>query len=167
MNNNDPRLVIFIIGVVVLVPAYFIIMGLESSKLKSEGKIIDRKHHFAKYTEVFILKAMPFEDICDAIVNTEYYGKAKAEGNTMMRFITIEGNNWLGEFSPVDLDEPIYNDGKLMQAYQFSFLQWTPGKSNSFDMNIALTALEKTLLHLDPMTQVAIKRNQVNTKTEF
>ena len=45
MNNNDPRLVIFIIGVIVLVPAYFIIMGLESSKLKSEGKIIDRKHH--------------------------------------------------------------------------------------------------------------------------
>lgn len=167
MNNNDPRLVIFIIGVIVLVPSYLIYMAYESNKLKSEGKIISRKHQFAKYTEVFILRAMPFEDICDAIVNTEYYGKAKAEGNTMMRFITIEGNNWLGEFSPVDLDEPIYNDGKLMQAYQFAFLQWTPGKSNSFDMNIALTALEKTLLHLDSMTQVAIKRNQVNTKTEF
>lgn len=167
MNNNDPKLVIFIIFVVVFVPAYLIYRSYESNKLKSEGKIISRKYHFAKYTEVFILKAMPFEDICDAIVNTEYYGKAKAEGNTMMRFITIEGNNWLGEFSPVDLDEPIYNDGKLMQAYQFAFLQWNPRGSDSFDMNIALTALEKTLLHLDPMTQVAIKRNSVNTKTEF
>lgn len=167
MNNNDPRLVIFIIAVVIFVPAYFIIMGLESNKLKSEGKIIDRKHNFAKYTEVFVLKDIPFEDICDAIVNTEYYDKAKAEGNTLMRFITLEGKDWTAEFSPVDLDEPIYNDGKLMQAYQFSFLQWNPRRSNSFDMNIALTALEKTLLHLDPMTQVAIKRNSVNTKTEF
>lgn len=165
--NNDYLGIIAVIIIVVM----FILAGLyrayKFNELKSEGKIISRKYHFAKYTEVFILKAMPFEDICDAIVNTEYYGKAKAEGNTMMRFITIEGNNWVGEFSPVDLDEPIYNDGKLMQAYQFAFLQWNPRGSDSFDMNIALTALEKTLLHLDPMTQVAIKRNSVNTKTEF
>lgn len=165
--NNDYLGIIAVIIIVVM----FILAGLyrayKFNELKSEGKIIKRKNNFMKYTEVFILKAMPFEDICDAIVNAEYYGKAKAEGNTMMRFITIEGNNWLGEFSPVDLDEPIYNDGKLMQAYQFAFLQWNPRGSDSFDMNIALTALEKTLLHLDPMTQVAIKRNSVNTKTEF
>lgn len=165
--NNDYLGIIAVIIIVVM----FILAGLyrayKFNELKSEGKIIKRKNNFMKYSEVFILKAMPFEDICDAIVNAEYYGTAKVYGSTLLGSITVEGSNWLGSFSRVDLDNPIYNDGKLMQAYQFSFLQWNPQSSNTFDMNMALTALEKTLLHLDPMTQVAIKRNQVNTKTEF
>lgn len=164
--NNNARLGITLIIVLIVIPACYIIRGIRTNKLKSEGKIISRKSNFIKYTEVFILEAMPFEDICDAIVNTEYYGKAEANVNTMMGFITLEGKNWTAAFSPVDSDKPIYNDGKLMQVYQFSFLQWATG-SSIFDMNIALTALEKTLLHLDPMTQVAIKRNSVNTKTKF
>lgn len=166
MNELYGRMFEGFIIFVIVVPICLIFRNRKSDRLKSEGKIIDRKPNFARYTEVFLLRDMPFENICDAIVNTEYYGTVNVVGNIPLHYIIFKGEDWTGYFTTFDSNESIYNNGG-MKAYQYSFLEWNARQGSTFDMNIAMTAMEKALLKLDPMTQVAIKRDLVKTKTKL
>lgn len=92
MDNSGGKFLAMLLVTAIAMPIAFALSKRKSNRLKSEGKIIDRKSDFANYTEVFLLKDIPFAEMCNVIVNSEYYDAADVIGDVSLQYILFKGD---------------------------------------------------------------------------
>lgn len=150
-----------IIMIVVIVIAV-VIAGTKSfntsKRLAEDGKIAPRQGAFYEEAELFTTTAT-YEGICEKIKSVDLSDTKASiqydfEGQKTIFFKSNDGWNaaldWIGE-----------EDGK--NRFRFYFPAWRVSRNgivNTMSMNVALTAIEKAILALDPTATVESRKLQ-------
>lgn len=154
----------FLIGGVII---FLILLSnvQKSNKLKSEGKIIDRKAGFWEEKQIFELDA-PYEEVLEAVKRTDYTGCAveiQFNFGGKKDIFYKSGHAWNAELKYLGFSD-------MKHRYSLSFTAWKNRRNAPYDvfsMNIFLTQTEKMLLSLDPETIVETHGMEIKTKTNF
>ena len=156
--------------VAVLIIAVIIIIGVMSGKktfddtkrLAEEGKTIAREAAFYENEEIFKTSAS-YEDVCQKLKETDL-NDTKAniqndfEGYRLVFFKSAD------EWNAVLEDHGKQDDKNILQFY---FKAWRTGRYGTvkaLSMNVLVTAVEKTILSLDPSATVETHKMQLTTK---
>lgn len=152
-----------ILVIVVTIALSLLFRWQKENRLKSEGKIIDRKDLFYEKAQEFTV-ALESPEIAAGRIRALPYGtmglSMREDGQTFQ----FAGSNfaarlWLREFS----------DGRGI--YQFQFDRWKTssvgGAIGHYEMNVLLTTIEKLFLSIDQNTCVRTWNLETHTKTKF
>ena len=161
--------VIIIIAAVAIGVALGLNQAKKNKDLQEKGIIVDRRTGFAEapfyeQEELFTLHG-DWETVWGALRTADYHGAissgTKQQG---LCLVDYEGTKFKAQFRKLKTEEG------QPQQYAFKFTSWesnrgTPVSGNA--MNALLTTVEKTLLSIDPNTQVSSERLNFNTKAKF
>ena len=155
----EALIVVFIIVIIGVV-----IWGVNRNKqLMDEGKIIKRDISFLETAEVFTSKGADPAKISSALRTMDISG-TKADWTSKNGTLFIEsGYGWSAKLELIGNNEETYK-------YRFQFLNWKTSRgipTNANSMNIAITAIEKAFLQIDPKTKVESTRIKTTTKSSF
>lgn len=134
-------------------------------KLLDSGQITKRSADFEKYAEIFTIRDIPFSNVLEALRSANYYGKVTLAFSSEKETIVFKGAGWGAQLYHMREDTS-------RTAYCFEFTNWKTTNSwgvpdEQIAMNTVLTTVEKTILQLDPNTQVSTKKVEIKTKHKF
>ena len=156
---------LIIIAVVVFIVVMTVYYTKKNKELIAEGKIIQRDGNFVETAEIFTLHNVNFSQVIDALKETNFAGSGVSlNGSVQQGAVNFQcGNSWSGQLVALKSEADTY-------SYMFTFTKWQTRSGmpqNVTSMNVALTALEKMFLRLDPNTKVESRRNKVKTTPKF
>lgn len=143
---------------------YYVVNEVKRVKsLNEDGKIIGRDVDFEEYAELFTIRDVEFKDIREELRNADYSGRTNIKADMEKKLVNYEGVDWKAHLYYMTNETD-------RNAYCFEFTEWSTRKGltqNITDMNVALTAIEKVFLKIDPNTQVSKRKNITRRNPRF
>ena len=153
---------------IIVIIAFAVWYGLkERKKIKeqmAQGILIERDAGFYEYEETFMLHG-DWDAVWGALRKADYHGSISA-GDKLKGVCAVDYKSaqFTAKFSQINSESPD------TQIYKFRFASWESRKGIPYglnQMNILLTTVEKTLLQIDPNTQISTKKLDFKTKHKF
>ncbi len=138
-----------------------------NKQLISDGRMIQRHPSFVETAEIFTLHNADFKKVLNAV--TEDRQSMNGTGVSVKfseeaRLIVFTSSlGWEASLSASGNEGDTY-------SYTFNFTSWNTRNGvaqNTTSMNVALTAIEKLFIRLDPNTKVSTERIKTKSKTKF
>lgn len=131
----------------------------EANAYIEEGRMIKRDSDFVEMEEIFTLSGADADKVIECFNQVDYSGIGLTEGksNNQGSFIFKSGSNWGAQINRLE-------DEGEKQVYSFCFTHWRTYKGlkmNLVEMNLLVTAVEKTFLSIDP--NVTVKTSKMKT----
>lgn len=163
MRHMDSFSAIAIVVIIVIVAAVAYFAHKNGQKMIKSGKVIKRDGDFLREEHTFTTAATYSE-----FVNEFKMHNVSSDGityNTERGITTFKGNtSWEAEFYKIKTAPDELN------KYVFNITKWRSHKGMPYglqEMNILLTAIEKTFLAIDPSTKVTRVKQETQSKSKF
>ncbi len=141
--------------------------GNITKQLIADGRMIPRDVHFVETAEIFTLQNADFSKVLDGVMqmrpDLDGTGAAVKYSEEAKLVVFSSSHGWEAALSAEA------NEGEAY-TYRFNFTKWDTRNGvaqNMTSMNVALTALEKMFIRLDPNTKVSAERIKTKSKSRL
>lgn len=125
------------------------------SKMEKQGKLVRREKGFNENAEIFTMGPIDQNQVTEGLKEIGSSLRITINGNTQTQSFSITGGSWSQWSARLKLLEA----DSEKTVYRFHFNHWKSGSHSTtpedpVSMNMALTAVEKMFLKIDPNTKV-------------